>query len=555
MTSGSPGPAHDPDPARTRRWLVAALFLLILTRIPALIHPNAIDDERIYATVAQEMLHGGLPYLSAVERKPPLLFGLYATVLGVAGRANWPALHLVALVWTLATMAAIGLLLRRLFDPRTGLLGAALYGLYLMWGDYRNLAFNGEMLMNLPVALAYLLTLGPDRRRARPELLAAGALIALAFLLKQPSGIAGLPLGLYVLSGGYRHTRGLDWADSLWHATELALGFALMFLATGLLLAHEGILHEAWYWTVLDHRSPVGPSTLHFWEKAIPNTGYFLLGTLPLWLGAAASARGIDAWTDRRPERNALFLLLAVSLLGVSASGQFLFHYYLQFLPPLCLLATPPLSAALAAPARRTRWLPAGPALRAWLVASLVIFLVIDTIGTWQQRKVSPAAAWLAEHSSPADRIFVWGQGGTKTGIYLQADRRPAGRFVSIFPLTGHVFGGYPAAWGPQYEDRHILPGAWDSLAQDFAAHPPRFFVDAEESDPRSRYPTLRYPWLDRLLRESYQPVVRVDDAIIYQRLPGAIDPPPTSGGPLPDSVDAPTPSTAGPAAPRPPRR
>jgi hypothetical protein len=45
----------------------------------------------------------------------------------------------------------------------------------------------------------------------------------------------------------------------------------------------------------------------------------------------------------------------------------------------------------------------------------------------------------LLAHSDPADRIFVWGQ---TPEIYLDAQRRPACRYITTFPLTGYVFGG-----------------------------------------------------------------------------------------------------------------
>jgi hypothetical protein len=137
----------------------------------------------------------------------------------------------------------------------------------------------------------------------------------------------------------------------------------------------------------------------------------------------------------------------------------------------------------------------------------------------WQHRYESQAGAWVRQNSKPVDRLFVWGQGDRQTGMYLDADRRPASRFISPFPLTGHVFGGYPREWGNNYEDTHVLPGAWDTLALDFALHPPRFIIDAEATRPDSRYPIARYPALAELLARNYRPVRRTPDGIIYQRI------------------------------------
>ena len=75
------GPAGQPAPAGlgSYRWLTASMarrwgFLVlftIVTRLPTLTYPKACDDEQVYVVVAVEMLHGGQPYVSGVERKPP----------------------------------------------------------------------------------------------------------------------------------------------------------------------------------------------------------------------------------------------------------------------------------------------------------------------------------------------------------------------------------------------------------------------------------------------------------------------------------------------------
>ena len=61
----------------------------------------------MYSVVANEIVDGGRPYADAVERKPPLLFWTYAAVFKIAGKFNWKALHMVALVWTLCAMAGL----------------------------------------------------------------------------------------------------------------------------------------------------------------------------------------------------------------------------------------------------------------------------------------------------------------------------------------------------------------------------------------------------------------------------------------------------------------
>src|SRR6516225_8948458 len=92
----------------SRRFCLAALGIVLLTitvRLPSLVHPQPIDSEAMYSVVASEIVDGGRPYIDAVERKPPLLFWTYASIFKLAGKFNWPALHFVALLWTLGSIA------------------------------------------------------------------------------------------------------------------------------------------------------------------------------------------------------------------------------------------------------------------------------------------------------------------------------------------------------------------------------------------------------------------------------------------------------------------
>ena len=54
---------------RQFRWAVLAIVLLtIVTRLPSLLHPRAIDDEETYSVVANVIVDGGRPYVDAARR-------------------------------------------------------------------------------------------------------------------------------------------------------------------------------------------------------------------------------------------------------------------------------------------------------------------------------------------------------------------------------------------------------------------------------------------------------------------------------------------------------
>src|SRR5438045_7286083 len=92
-------------------------------------------------------------------------------------------------------------------------------------------------------------------------------------------------------------------------AAMLTAGF---FAALGLvmiILWKQGILHEAFYWTIADHDVP------HvFWQTGIVRTLAFLGACLPLVIGSIMACRDEEEiWAGKMPERTALLGLVAAS--------------------------------------------------------------------------------------------------------------------------------------------------------------------------------------------------------------------------------------------------
>ncbi len=486
------------------------MLLTVVTRVPVLIAPNAIDDESVYSVVADEIVDGGRPYLNAVERKPPLLFWTYAAVFKIAGKYNWLALHMTALVWTLATMAALAAASARLFDLRTGMIAALLYGIFQPWAVQKNLALNGELLMNLPIAWAYAIAFRRRGSGARPELFAAGALLCLGFLLKQPAAISAVPIGIYLLLPKYGKQYGLSKADQIKEASIFVAGFFAILLGVAWILWKQHILKQAYYWTIGDH-------SIHhvFWVTGALSTLAFVGCCLPLVLGSILSFRPkFGIWAGREAERTALILLVLASSLGVAAGGKFYFHYYIQLVLPFALVAAPFYAHLWSKQVVMTWWLRPSVTY-VWLALTTIAFFVSSLHGAEFRHRPRGSAQYVLEHSVPADRIFVWGQ---KPGIYLECRRRPACRYITTFPLTGYQFGGQAANVDTR---KWIRPWAWANLQSDFARTPPVYIVDTEVA-PAAIYPIKDFPIMADLLKTKYDRVAKTEDAIVYRRRPGS---------------------------------
>ena len=485
---------------------LAIVLLTIVSRLPSLMHPKPIDDEAVYSVVANEVVDGGLIYRDAVERKPPLLFWIYAAVFKVAGKYNWYALHTFALCWTLATMAGLYSIARALFDRESGLIAAFLYGVFQPWATWKNLAFNGEVLMNLPLVWAWAIAFRRSSSAWRPELLVTGALLCAGFLLKQPAAIAAVPLALYLLLPSYRRSRSLTRKASFTHVTMLAGGFVGTLGLVTLLLWQEGIVTDAFYWSITNHSIP------HvFWNRGARQTLMFIAACLPLLVGSTLAWRDRSGvWAQKRAERTALFGLLLASAIGAAAGARFYPHYYIQLIPPLALLAAPQFAQLWSGHGEKRYRLLRPAVMQAWLAITIVVFFVAHLRGMVGAQRSSSSGQYLGEQSMAGDRVFVWGQAAE---IYLEARRRPASRYITTFPLTGYVFGGPLAGVDTS---KWIVPGAWDTLQRDFAKHPPVYIVDTQ-IEPSAQYPVKNFPLLASLLLERYDTVARTSDGVVYK--------------------------------------
>ena len=527
MTAGTQGNAAASPPERSliaaTGWpwrigvVVTAGFLLL--RLPAMLHGFGMDDEPLYAVVASEHMQGARLYTDVVDRKPPLLYAAYEAVFSVTG-INMFAVHVAGALWTLLTMLGLAVVAGRLFGKNAGVMAAILYGLYSGWGPYSNLAWNGELMTNLPIAWALVVVFWRGQSRLRPGLLAAGGLLACAFLLKQPGATAAIALGLYPLLPAYRRSRGLTVWHSLLHAGFLCLGFAVVLGAMVLHLRAQGVLGDALYWAIRHHDMPRGPTDVIFWERLLVGGCFFALLCYPLLAGAVASlvrnSRALS-WSGVEAERTALLLLLACAVIGVSASGRFYLHYFILLLPGLALAAAPTFARLREGTAPPGPW-PLKRRASQWVLAvSAVAFFAMHAGGLAKRKTGSEASAYIRNHSTPSERIFVWGE---SPSLYLKSGRRPASRYISTFPLTGYPYGGV-ISYEPPLGDTsaRIVPGTWDILDRELSQQAPRFIIDAEATRPTPFYPWRNFPVLARLIEQKYQRVYDARDGVVYQRI------------------------------------
>src|SRR5262245_13962085 len=104
------------DRAAALRGLPSFLVLIALAavlRSASLAYEVMDIDEAHWTLTGRLVADGGLPYVDFVDRKPPLLFYLYAVLVAASG-GNLIAIHLWMIVWVAATASVVRRLLREL---------------------------------------------------------------------------------------------------------------------------------------------------------------------------------------------------------------------------------------------------------------------------------------------------------------------------------------------------------------------------------------------------------------------------------------------------------
>ena len=259
------------------------------------------------------------------------------------------------------------------------------------------------------------------------------------------------------------------------------IGAAIAGAPLLLWLAHGGALRAFWDQAIAYNLTY---TRADFTQRLVSAIAGVWLATLtaPLLLpaaGLAACARRLEK--SRAHERSRALMLFAliwaaIELLLASLSGRPYDHYFIMLVPPMALLTAVLVAEILShshTPAnlrRRVR----SPATIAVLFALVMlqplfgnIVLRARTTGIVPSRETSQvvqAADYVRAHSSPTDRLLVWGLSG---GLYFLAQRPAASKYLFAFPLLTRTYG--------------------DSVAHDFIAElqhaPPAIIVDAAVSD------------------------------------------------------------------------
>jgi len=527
--------------------------VLCLLRLPLPDRPVRDVDESVSAIIATTWLDGGLPYRDAIDQRGPVTYALYALTFLLADANDMTAIHWALLVLILVSAGVVFALGRRLLPGSRGAALAFTAAALFTIGSYtyrrsQMLAFHTEwpgMLASTVGMLLLWLALG-HAEKPRRNLLLAGICFGLAFLSKQPAVFDGGAAGTFLLLQAAAQ-KSLFRRETLVRAALLACGFfgtVLLFIGY---FAAQGALWDFYYyyWKYnVDHYTAVVPVAERLrglnpfaWRR------HYLTANPTLFIGSVVSAWVAlrSLWQQRQTPESApwgrflLVLWLVFAYFGASYSGRNFGHYFIQIIPPLCLLTAWLVVDLWHAESLRAKFQRHGLEFRCLLLLVVAIGLIYSlhrfrrdmaflTITEPARPRVvqDSLLGYIRSHSDAEDTLFVWGY---NPEIYLLAPRRAASRYSNTNYLTGML------PWENHREGidtaEHIVPGSWDILIKELEQSRPSLIVDTVPGNHRfyRKYPIEAFPRLEGYLEKNYRRSARVLDPKgrpyydVYQRL------------------------------------
>jgi 4-amino-4-deoxy-L-arabinose transferase-like glycosyltransferase len=458
---------REPVGAAARRYapLAALASLAAVVRLPFL--GSIGPDEGGYAYVAWQWSRGGDLYRSVWVDRPQGLILVYRLLVSISHSA-W-AIRLGAVVAGVAITLLLVAIGRLLASPSTGFLAGALYAIAGIGPHIEGYTFNGELAAAVPATAAVGAAVVAWQRDSRRWLVAAAALGGLAILMKQ-SGIDGLAVVFAVA---------LLRRERLKSVALVAAGAALPLGASAIAGWLSG-WHFYWSAVVTDH---VGAATA-------ASRPAHLLASLPAAardLLPLAAVGLVGLWLARKqPLQLRLGLVwLAAALVGVNVGGLYWPHYYVQLLPPLCLLAALGLARL---PSQRFAWAAAG------VVALPALGFVTGVVNAPEPKQELMVKYALGFENDQRIARYVRAHSSSKAVVYALDSR-------ADFYFLASRSAASPYLWAHPLQE---IPGALTSLERTLASpRRPRLVVLFQRS------PLLRDRRLGAIVDRYYREIWR----------------------------------------------
>ncbi|HPJ34117.1 MAG TPA: hypothetical protein PK358_04730 [Spirochaetota bacterium] len=510
-------------------WIAGLIFVL---RIPTLYQHIVDIDETAFSEFARIIMNGGLPYVDAIDNKPPLTYYFFYLVYAFSGTGSLYVIHWVTTFWVTATGVGLFFFSSRGERYKNGFVAALVFAFAMHTYEPKYISTNGETLINLFLVFSAFIFISVKTYGLKNILLhiLSGILLGLAVMTNYKAGILAVVFIIHSLfiEPMLCRERVIKFREGFIKLCITGFSSLLPVAAFALLFHCKGNFDEALFWGFLYNFGYIESGKGAFSSfKIIGRTGYFIILTLPAWIlsvkyfidrfsGLKSAVKSGGSKIDySRPLF--IFIWLGFSVYAATIGGRGYGHYFIQIVPPLSLAAAEGYS--FISKNYRLFWV--------WLALPAIIFTAsrIDILKSYElvnypnyRSEISfrKTGEYIKSVSAPEDKIYTWGWG---TPVYYFADRRSASRFLISDFISGRIFGTSNSSTAMRSEmQEKFMPLFMDDLKR----NRPLFFVDTSPSGyfGYDRFPINLYPELDSFIRDSYQKDSVIDGIVIYKRKP-----------------------------------
>ncbi len=338
MASISVAPKYDLDRKAYLNLCIVLTLLAaaLLTRAGHFGEPFLYYDEDFYLLVADRMWHGALPFVDIWDRKPILLFLIYAALRPLSPDGIL-AYQIEAMLFATTTAFVIVLIAQRFASLRGAWLAGIAYLLYLpvLRGD----GGQSSVFYNLFLALGALEVLrageSPDARGFRKHALCSMLWAGLAIQVKYTAAIDGCAFGLWLIVLMRRN--GASIASVAAHATVwimVALAPTLLAASVYVLMGHGQEFVQANFLSAFQRHQPEDfPAADVLWLSGMKLAPLLFVALFSLALLMRRRAAGTPV--------GFLLLWTVFAVVDFFAIGNYFDHYALPLTLPMMVICAP----------------------------------------------------------------------------------------------------------------------------------------------------------------------------------------------------------------------
>ena len=338
--------------SKKRELLILVFFLLLtfLVRFPSFSQSAIGPDEGLYLLIAKKFTEGYLPYTVVWDNKPIGIYVLFSLALILLGNSviSIRIFACIAVFITCYFLYRLGKVIST-NDIKVGLLAGILYAIFS--AGIQGLMSDTEIFFTPFVVFAFYLLLSPQFNQTKLvkqhglRLFTIGLVIGLALEIKQV--VLFHFLAIILILGGKLSSRIGDkkqlFTEIIKSYSLLIIGAAVPLLLVSWFYLANGHFQEYFYANFLANVVRINDEK---WSFVNFISGFLIqiksnfilwlsLLLLPVYWGFGSSFN--------KNEKKSLFYLilwLLMGCVGVATPKSFYVYYFLQLLPPLCLISS-----------------------------------------------------------------------------------------------------------------------------------------------------------------------------------------------------------------------